>query len=631
MCGIVGSVSRNFHFTEKHVDILSHRGPDDSGYFLDNDVMLGHRRLSIIDTSANGHQPMFSRDGRIALIFNGEIYNYQAIKKELISKGYVFRSHSDSEVLIYGYMEYGRTLVNHLNGIFAFAIYDKNAGTVFIARDQLGVKPLYYYNRENIFAFASELKIFKAIPGFDRSLDVHALSYYLQALYGPGEVTPFQHVKKLLPGHYLIYDVHRHTLAVTRYYDVSFHVEQDTVSEKEWIDRLDSALQKAVERQLMSDVPLGYFLSGGLDSSLVVAMAKKLLPQSSLTCFTIATGPEMKKEGFADDEYYAQIVAKALGVKLEIIPAHVDMLAQFDKMIWHLDEPQADPAPISVNNICDGAVQKGIKVLLSGAGGDDVFTGYRRHQALNLEKYIAMIPGFAARQIQSAAKRLNSSSPLGRRIQKIAHDISLTKDERLAGYFMWLDDRNITSLYREEQRAELLRRKMPREYWMDLLRSLPASTDDINKMLYLELRTFLPDHNLNYFDKMGMASSVEIRVPFLDMELIDLAGKMPPHLKMGGNVTKYLLRKVGERYLPKEVVYRPKTGFGAPVRQWIKSSMKPMIAERLSGASLDRSGIFDSKNVQHLIRLNLEGKVDAAYTIWALLSIDSWMTQFRDT
>jgi len=631
MCGIVGSVSRNFHFTEKHVDILSHRGPDDSGYFLDNDVMLGHRRLSIIDTSANGHQPMFSRDGRIALIFNGEIYNYQAIKKELISKGYVFRSHSDSEVLIYGYMEYGRTLVNHLNGIFAFAIYDKKAGTVFIARDQLGVKPLYYYNRQNIFAFASELKIFKAIPGFDRSIDVHALTYYLQALYSPGEVTPFQHVKKLLPGHYMVYDVHRHTLAVTRYYDVSFNVEQDTVSEKEWIDRLDGALQKAVERQLMSDVPLGYFLSGGLDSSLVVAMAKKLLPQSSLTCFTIATGPEMKKEGFADDEYYAQIVAKALGVKLEIIPAHVDMLAQFDKMIWHLDEPQADPAPISVNNICDGAVQKGIKVLLSGAGGDDVFTGYRRHQALNLEKYIAMIPGFAARQIQSAAKRLNSSSPLGRRIQKIAHDISLTKDERLAGYFMWLDDRNITSLFREEQRAELLRRKMPREYWMDLLHSLPASTDDINKMLYLELRTFLPDHNLNYFDKMGMASSVEIRVPFLDMELIDLAGKMPPHLKMGGNVTKYLLRKVGERYLPKEVVYRPKTGFGAPVRQWIKSSMKPMIAERLSETSLNRTEIFDSKNIQHLIRLNLEGKVDAAYTIWALLSIDSWMTQFRDT
>jgi len=630
MCGIVGSVSKNFHFTEKHVDVLSHRGPDDSGYFHENDVMLGHRRLSIIDTSAAGHQPMFSRDGGVVLIYNGEIYNFQDIKKDLVSKGYIFKSHSDSEVLIYGYMEYGTALVNRLNGIFAFAIYDKKAGTIFIARDQLGVKPLYYYNHENTFAFASELKIFKAIPGFDRSLDVNALRYYMQALYAPGEATPFQQVKKLLPGHYMIFDVRSKSLAITRYYDISFNVERDTVSEREWTDRLDIALQKSVERQLMSDVPLGYFLSGGLDSSIVVAMAKKMFPQSSLTCFTIATGPDMKKEGFAADEYYAQIVAKSLGVKLEIIPAHVDMLAQFDRMIWHLDEPQADPAPISVYNICCGAVQQGIKVLLSGAGGDDVFTGYRRHQALNLEKYIALIPPFAARQLQSAAAHLNSSSPLGRRIQKIAHDITLSKYERLAGYFMWLDDRSITSLFRKEREAELLQNKLPKEYWMELLRRLPASTDDINRMLYLELRTFLPDHNLNYFDKMGMAASVEIRVPFLDMELIDLAGKMPPHLKMKGNVTKYLLRKVGERYLPKEVVYRPKTGFGAPVRQWIKGSMKPMIAERLSEGSLNRSGIFDSKKVQELIRLNQEGRIDAAYTIWALLSIDSWMTQFHN-
>ena len=628
MCGIVGSVSKDFHFTEKHVDILFHRGPDDGGYFCENGVMLGHRRLSIIDTSANGHQPMVSRDGQIILIFNGEIYNFQDIKKELVAKGYVFKSHSDSEVLIYGYMEYGTALVNKLNGIFAFAIYDKRAGRIFIARDQLGVKPLYYYKQENVFAFASELKVFKVIPGFDRSIDINALSYYLQALYAPGEATPFQHVKKLLPGHYILFDLHKNSFTVHRYYDIAFNVEKKVVSEREWIDRLDAALQKAVQRQLMSDVPLGYFLSGGLDSSIIVAIAKKMFPQNSLTCFTIATGPDMKKEGFAADEYYAQIVAKSLDVKLEIIPAHVDMLAQFDEMIWHLDEPQADPAPISVYNICSGAVQRGIKVLLSGAGGDDVFTGYRRHQALNLEKYIALIPNFAAAQIQSAAGHINSSSPLGRRIRKIVHNITLAKDERLAGYFMWIDDRNVTSLFRNELQSDLLKKKLPREYWMDLLRSLPASTDDINKLLYLELRTFLPDHNLNYFDKMGMAASVEIRVPFLDMELIDLAGTMPPRLKMKGNVTKYLLRKVGERYLPKEVVYRPKSGFGATVRQWIKSSMRPMIVDRLSESSLNKAGIFDSAKVQELIRLNQEGKIDASYTIWALLSIDSWMTQF---
>ena len=314
MCGILGSYGTKFHFNEEHLNILSHRGPDDKGYFFDNNVMLGHRRLSIVDLTQNGHQPMSTIDNRYTIVFNGEIYNHIEIRNELIKEGIKFKSNSDTETLLYGYVKWGVKILKKLNGIFAFAIYDKFYSKLFIARDQFGVKPLYYYNQDGIFAFSSELKALTQIEGFDQSLRIESLFFYLQTLYAPGNMTPFSSVNKLLPGHYLMVDTSNGTIENNIYYKFKFSESDQKKSEEDWVNELDLILNKAVERQLMSDVPVGFFLSGGLDSSLLVAIAKTKSNQDTIKCFTISTGEKMVKEGFTDDEFYAKKVAKYLNV-----------------------------------------------------------------------------------------------------------------------------------------------------------------------------------------------------------------------------------------------------------------------------------------------------------------------------
>ena len=627
MCGIIGSVSGRFRFSEQDIDIIAHRGPDGAGYFSEGPVMLGHRRLSIVDLSENGNQPMHTADGRFTMVFNGEIYNHQVIRERLLKKGVQFRSTSDTETLLYGFAEYGTRVLEELNGIFAFAIYDRQLRQVTLARDQFGLKPLYYYDRNGIFAFSSELKALTRIPGFENGLDHQALCYYIQALYAPSPMTPLQSVKKVMPGHFIVLDVDTGSWKDECYYRLTYPVEQG-MQEADAIAELDRTLRSAVSRQLMSDVPLGYFLSGGLDSSLIVAVAKDIMPDQRLRCYTISAGKAMKEEGFADDLGYARMVAKHLNVDLEVLDADQDILHNFDKMIWHLDEPQADPAPLHVYNICSGARARGIKVLLGGTAGDDLFSGYRRHRALQLEKYYALMPGFLQSALAWGGKSLGTGSPLSRRLKKLSAEVGKPREERMAGYFMWMQQDKTLDLFHPDLRNALRNQKMPEAFYVDRLHELPPGTDDLNRMLYLEMTTFLPDHNLNYTDKMSMAAGVEGRVPFLDTELVALAGRMPVHLKMRGQQTKYILKKVAEKYLPHDVIYRPKTGFGAPVRKWIKEDLKPMVNQCLEPGKLARQGIFDPVAVQELVRLNDADKVDASYAIWSLLAIESWIRQF---
>lgn len=628
MCGILGSYSKKFHFKEEHLNIISHRGPDDKGYFFENNVMLGHRRLSIVDLSINGHQPMSTIDNSYTIVFNGEIYNHIEIRNELIKEGFKFKSNSDTETLLYGYVKWGVEILKKLNGIFAFAIFDKLNSKLFIARDQFGIKPIYYYNQDGIFAFSSELKALTQIDGFNQSLRIESLFYYLQTLYAPGNMTPFSSVNKLLPGHYLIVNTLNGKLEDNIYYELKFSESNELKSEKDWVIELDQILNKAVERQLMSDVPVGFFLSGGLDSSLLVAIAKKKFKQYPIKCFTISTGEKMVNEGFSDDEFYAKKVAKYLNVDLEILPAQVFSKNLFDKMIWHLDEPQADPAPLNVYNICKGAREKGIKVLIGGAAGDDLFTGYRRHQVLLLEKYYKLIPFFLKRIFSSLILKLNSRTSFIRRLKKLIRNIAVDKIERLAGYFMWLEEDVIFDLFEKSSQLELKKDILPMSYWQNLLNNFPSSTSDINKMLYLELSTFLPDHNLNYTDKMSMAVGVETRVPYLDFELVEFANRLPIRYKMKGKTTKYLLRKVAEKYLPMDVIYRPKTGFGAPIRTWIKEDLKYQLDLFSTDSILIKKGILNSTAVKKLIDNDNSGKIDASYTILGLLAIDSWYNQF---
>ncbi|MCA6432397.1 MAG: asparagine synthase C-terminal domain-containing protein, partial [Cytophagales bacterium] len=408
-------------------------------------------------------------------------------------------------------------------------------------------------------------------------------------------------------------------------YQVPFIGKYSDSSEKELIDLCEKKILQAVDRQLLSDVPVGFFLSGGLDSSLLVAMAKRLHPQKKIDCFTIDAGAEISDEGFTSDLDYAKKVADYLKVDLHVVKADIDILRDFDKMIWHLDEPQADAAPLNVSNICQQARSMGFKVLIGGTAGDDIFSGYRRHQALEIEKYLKLLPRWVSEGLLKLP--LNRKNPLFRRVTKVLIESTQTTAQRLANYYRWLSKETVDQLF-DEQYQSIVKQHNPTDYLINRLADIPNENSWLNRMLYWEMTSFLVDHNLNYTDKMAMAHGVEVRVPFLDNELVEFACTIPPSLKMKGQETKYILKKVAERYLPNEVIYRPKTGFGAPVRKWITTDMKPLIAERLSPMRISGVGIFDSQKIQQLIADNEAGKIDASYSIWSLLAIDSWIRQF---
>lgn len=631
MCGIAGTV--NLSDTQWLLNIqekISHRGPDDEGVFTHANVSLCHHRLAIQDLSPNGHQPMFSADGRYVIIFNGEIYNHIEIREKLSTK-YSFKSTSDTETLLYGFMEYGVDLFAQLNGIFAFAVYDTQTQLLTVARDQFGIKPLYYYLHDGVFYFSSELKAFSDLPDFDKSIDYPALVNYLVFLWSPGEQTPFAHVKKLLPGHYItLQSADLASFQMTKYYEIPFKGAYSTKSEKALLNELDERLHEAVRRQLLSDVPVGFFLSGGLDSSGVVALAKRLLPKQQLQCYTIDTGYEGKKiEGFVDDLQYAKKVAQFLDVNLRIVEAKSDIVRDFDKVIYHLDEPQADAAPMNVLNICRQAREDGYVVLLGGTAGDDLFSGYRRHQAIRIEDYLRLVPHFLLKGAKNLTTNLDLRNPLYRRFQKLFRNIDVAPIERMVDYFAWLSSDTAKSLFSPAIQASLMGYE-PSDILKNSLQSIPNEHNLLNQLLFWDMKYFLTDHNLNYTDKLSMAAGVEVRVPFLDIELVEFATQLPPDLKMKGTTTKYLLRKVMERYLPKEIIYRPKAGFGAPVREWILNDLDVTIHQYLSKESIEKRGIFNYSAVSQLIEDNKTGKIDASYSIWALLAIESWMRQFVD-
>ncbi|MDB5273297.1 MAG: asnB1, partial [Chitinophagaceae bacterium] len=394
MCGIAGIVDYINPIDEALLHRMNarmaHRGPDDSGIYKHQSTGFAHHRLSILDLSRNGHQPMISNCGNYVIVFNGEIYNHKEIRNTIAHK-YAFQSQSDTETLLYAFIEYGEQLFSKLNGIFSIAILDQRKDELYLVRDQYGVKPLYYYQKDKVVLFASELKSMLEYKSFDRSVDYAALVNYINFLWSPGEKTPFLHVRKLLPGHYIKLSTTRpDRFSIVQYYDIPFTGIYSKLSEEEQVFGLQQRLEKAVERQLQSDVPVGFFLSGGIDSSAILAMAKKLYPKERFPCYTIDSG-EDRYEGFSSDLYYAKKVAEHLNVPLKIIRADVDMISHFDQMIYHLDEPQADAAPLNVLEISKAASLDGVKVLLGGTGGDDLFSGYRRHQALNYEPLFQLV------------------------------------------------------------------------------------------------------------------------------------------------------------------------------------------------------------------------------------------------
>lgn len=630
MCGIVGVISSGDNLViNEMTKAMSHRGPDDFGFYKGDGISLGHHRLSILDLSVNGRQPMFSPDGKWVIVFNGEIYNHLEIREKLSEVGYEFSSTSDTETLLYGYIHFKEYILDKINGIFSFAIYNILEKEIFIARDQFGVKPLYYYYCNGLFLFGSEVKSFLQSDDFNTDLEARGLVNYLNFLWSPRETTPLKFTKKLLAGHYLKFSVDDIKISPVKYYDIPFNGQYLSDKEEQIIDQLERKLLSAVERQLLSDVPVGFFLSGGLDSSLLVSMARRLRPDMNIQAFTIDTHELGESEGFADDLHYAKLVADYLNVKLNVVDANIDIVDDFDKMIWHLDEPQADAAPLNVLNICRKARESGYKVLIGGAAGDDLFSGYRRHQALNFEKYLVKIPARLGKILKNLLNILPASTPQFRRLRKLFVGVDKPHLDRIAGHYSWIPLHLNRSLFSTEIQRQI-EDYSPVEYLKSLLSNIPNESNDLNKMLYWEMKTFLPDHNLNYTDKMSMSVGVEVRVPYLDVELVEYVSSIPPYLKMNGNETKYILKKVAERYLPKDVIYRPKTGFGAPVRKWITEDLDWKIDEYLSYDILRKRGIFNPDKVRKLIADNKTGEIDASYTIWCLLAIESWMRQFVD-
>jgi asparagine synthase (glutamine-hydrolysing) len=628
MCGIVGLISKDSKSKIIECSLsIAHRGPDDQGNYFDGDLALAHRRLSIQDVSQSGHQPMASYDENYIIIFNGEIYNHWEIRNELEPK-YKFNSKTDTETILYGFIEYGKDILKKLNGIFAFAIFNKQTKELFIARDHFGVKPLYYYCDNNLFWFSSEIKSILPL-NFDKELDLEAIENYLTFLYSPGEKTPYKKVLKLLPGHFISLNINNYeSFTISKYYDIPFDNSRFNKNEEELIEELENLLTRAIERQLLSDVPVGFFLSGGLDSSCIVALAKKLHPDKKFNCYTINTneGQDME-DGFSNDLHYARLVAKHLDVNLIEVESNVDIVNDFDKMIYHLDEPQADPAPLSVLQICSKAREDGLIVLLGGAAGDDLFSGYRRHQALQIEKYIKITPLFLRKFIKYIIFSLNKT--VVRRLRKLVINIDKSQIDRILGYFSWINSDVLKDIF-SKKNQNFNREYNPLNFLKESLKNIPKEKDLLNQMLYLEMKYFLTDHNLNYTDKMSMATGVEVRVPFLDKELVEFSLKIPTNLKMKGITTKYILKKVMEKYLPHEVIYRSKSGFGAPIRKWIIEDMDQTIQKYLSKRNIEKRNIFDFEEIQKLIADNKKGTIDASYTIWTLLSIESWMQQFYD-
>lgn len=606
---------------------IAHRGPDDSGLFVDPSarVGVGHVRLSIIDLSPLGHQPMEALSGDVQLVFNGEIYNYRELRRELEARGGTFRGTSDTEVLLQLYLAEGQAMLPRLNGIFAFAIYDRRDRSVFLARDALGVKPLYYAATSAGFVFCSEIKGLLELQPDLRELDIVSLHRYLSFLYCPGNGTPFREVRKLGPGEAMLV---RDAEVVEHWQWYELPVVRSVVQDLSVSDAIAGTarqIREAVHRQLVSDASVGAFLSGGLDSSAVVAFAREQVPD--LRCFTIAVRGGVDS-GTSDDLPYARMVAKHLGVPLEVVEVDADsMAADLETMVAQLDEPLADPAPLNVLYISRLARKRGIKVLMSGAGGDDLFTGYRRHRALQLEPYWNWLPHGVRATIERAGARLNQQNAIWRKASKAVSGATLEGDARIANYFPWIRESQLLELYSPVAKEQLGSHSAV-DPLIDFLAEIPATTPRIERMLALEQRFFLTDHNLTYTDKMGMAAGVEIRVPLIDLEVVEFAARIRPEFKQRRSQGKWVFKKAMEPYLPKAAIYRPKTGFGAPVRRWIQRDLRGVVRDRLSPAAISRRGIFDPLAVSRLLAANESGQVDASYTILGLIAVEHWCERF---
>ncbi len=619
MCGICGVLHKDRHqpveqtAIRRMCDAIIHRGPDDEGYHVAGPVGLGMRRLSIIDLET-GAQPMYNEDHSCVIVFNGEIYNHQEIRHQLEARGHRFRTHSDTEAIVHAYEEYGDACPEYLNGMFAFAIWDERRQRLFLARDRLGIKPLYYSVESARLVFGSELKSLLQICDMSKSIDGKALDNFLTFEYIPAPLTIFEQIRKLPPAHTLSYE--QGTIRLQRYWSLRY--QRSSESEEKLAERLRELLYDAVKIRLMSDVPLGAFLSGGLDSSSIVAMMRRAT--DSVKTFSI---------GFDDSTYnelpFARAVANAFHTEHYEEFLDPDIVSLADRLLRQLDEPFGDFS-IFPTYLVSQMARKYVTVVLSGDGGDELLAGYDTYLADRMARQYQLLPAVVRRgMINPAVKRLpptRKKKGLINRARRFVEGLQLPPHLQHVRWMIFLQETDKVDLYRSDYR-DSLKEHNPYRFIEEKLNEID-SPHPLDQQEYVDITTYLVDNILVKVDRMSMATSLETRVPFLDHRFVEFAATIPAGLRLKNKTTKYLLKTALQDRLPDTILKRGKEGFSIPIKNWMKEELKPMMLDALSEQQIRDTGFFEPRTVQRLIDEHLVGRDNHSHRLWALMVFHVW-------
>jgi asparagine synthase (glutamine-hydrolysing) len=623
MCGIAGRfnydplrpVARDV--LEAMTDAVAHRGPDAAGYHLAPGVGLGHRRLSIIDLST-GDQPLSNEDGTVWTVFNGEIYNFAEVRAELLAHGHRFRTGSDTEVIVHGYEQWGERCVDRFRGMFAFAVWDSAARRLLLARDRLGVKPLYYAEIPGRgLVFGSELKSLLEDPDVPRDWRPDAIDAYLTLLYIPAPATIYRGIHKLEPGHVLVAE--RGTLRTKRYWDLEFTGEGDPRREEEYLEQLDALLAESVALRQIADVPLGAFLSGGIDSS---AVAAYMVETSARPPVTISVGFDHARY---DELAHARRVAEHLGCEFHPRTVTPDIVSLLPKLAWHFDEPFADSSAVPTYYVSKAAREL-VTVALSGDGGDELWAGYARHRVDQWEQGARKALGPASAVAAALGRALPLSVKGARALRHLGSDPGQSYALKHA-YGMFEPDAK-SRLYSSDFAASVGGADPFASFRAAYARC--RSLDPVDRGLYTDVHTYMVDDILTKVDRMSMAVSLEAREPLLDHRLLEFAATVPVALKIKNGRGKYLLRKVLEKRIPREILERGKQGFEAPIGEWLRGPLAPMAEDLLTGPQLRDRGVFNDREVTRLWTEHRDGRADHRHRLWQLMMLELWFRQFID-
>ena len=627
MCGITGKISfnsRNVSSSEiaRMNTAISHRGPDDSGIYIspDQKVGLGHQRLSIIDLSPRGHQPMTYLN-RYAIVFNGEIYNFKKQKSFLEKQGYQFNSDSDTEVLLALYDRYKERCLEHLRGMFAFAIYDTTEQTFFIARDRVGQKPFKYYYDGSVFMFASELKAILTQPEYKREPDYLAIHHYLSLQYVPSPLTGFKNIKKLPPAHYLKLDIKNNKLNIQRYWQVDY-TKKLNLTEHSWQKRIINKLDESVQLRMISDVPLGAFLSGGIDSSAIVALMSR---HSNHPIKTFSIG---FKEAKYNELKYASIIAKKFNTdhtEFIVEPKAIDILPD---LVRQYEEPYADSSALPTYYLSK-LTRQHVTVALNGDGGDENFAGYPWYSiqkfALSLEhlRHLAQAAGLPAAYLMRAVAKNNFTA----RALRFAQTYSQPYQYRYLNYICYFTNQLKETLYSPKMRHALLTHDTHNLIAQQFQSALACNP--LDQTLSVDISTYLPDDLLVKVDIATMAVALEGRSPFLDHEFMELTAQIPFNLKLkGSNDKKYIFKKALDNILPPDIMYRPKMGFGVPIDHWFRADLNSYARDLLLGADSRVHQLFNKSAIERLFHDHEQKKTNNAPRIWSLLTLELWLREY---